>query len=94
MLKILTNIEMKLLKEEKNVVSSLKNIGEMHVFVGELFFTYNLPILLQSRKWRGTIYKLRFEMNSSSRPLLSMKFLAASCSLGISPSRMASLIVK
>ncbi|VAW10725.1 hypothetical protein MNBD_BACTEROID03-351 [hydrothermal vent metagenome] len=26
MLKILTNIEMKLLKEEKNVVSSLKNI--------------------------------------------------------------------
>ncbi len=50
MLKILTNIEMKLLKEEKNVVSSLKNIGEMHVFVGELFFTYNRPIFLQRTK--------------------------------------------
>ncbi len=50
MLKILTNIGMKLLKEEKNVVSFLKNIGKMHVFVGELFFTYNLSSFLQSRK--------------------------------------------
>ncbi len=50
MLKILTNIEMILLKEEKNVVSLLKNIGEMHVFVGKLFFTYNRSNFLQRRK--------------------------------------------